>query len=336
MTVLITGGTGVIGSWVTRRLVEVEGIRPIVFDIAPNTTLLKDIEGKFEVLRGDTTDLAHIVRTVKKYGIKHIIYMAALITKAEENPPLALKVNTESLINMLEIARSFDIERVVYTSSSAVYSHVRGEHGHPICKPINEDYEFISPKDDPEAYGSFRTYGITKLTSELYGLNYAKAYGIDFVALRFAGTYGPGKMQFGRHTLEASIFNCIIENAMLGKPTKIRGGNAKGDWVYHKDVAKGIALACFAKKLEHRIFHLGTGRGVTLVDLANTIRKIIPEAVIEIGPGLYPYYRGGWVFDTSRAREELGFTPDYSLEEGVKDYIETMRRLNFSPVYTPL
>jgi nucleoside-diphosphate-sugar epimerase len=257
--------------------------------------------------------------------------MAALLGSSEENPPLTLQINFESLVNILEIARIFDIERIVYISSSAVYAGVIGEHGPPTYKPINEDYEFISPKLDPKG---LRLYAITKLASELYGLYYAKTYGIDFVALRFSQPYGPEKV---RRPTGSQIFTWMIENAMLRKPTKIQDELIKKDWIYRKDIAKGIVLASYAKQLKHRLFHLGSGKGITLLDLANAIKKVIPKAVIEIkqGPNQYNYGRH-WVFDTSRAREELKFTPDYNLEESIKDYIETMRRLNISPVYTPL
>jgi UDP-glucose 4-epimerase len=85
-----------------------------------------------------------------------------------------------------------------------------------------------------------------------------------------------------------------------------------------------------AKSLKNRVFNIGTGAGVTLKDVAAILRKHLPNAVIEVGPGLnflgaaYPMYG---IYDISRARNELGYRPQFDLERGVADYLESLQRL---------
>jgi hypothetical protein len=92
----------------------------------------------------------------------------------------------------------------------------------------------------------------------------------------------------------------------------------------------GIYLATTAEQPTSRVYNIGTGVGVTLNDFARVIRKHLPRAKIEIGPGLnflgMPYPASG-IYDISRARAELGYAPQFDLERGIADYLETLKRL---------
>ena len=159
------------------------------------------------------------------------------------------------------------------------------------------------------------------------GLSYTQDYGLDFLILRFATIYGPGKMV--RHG-SIAIHSQMIEHAMLGQHTTIQnGGDEKDDMIYVKDVAHAIVLASFATNLTSRIFNIGSGIGYTLVDLANAIKKTIPSATFDIGPGLdYMNMSNVYcVMDTTCAKEELKFSPRFILEDGVRDYVETIGQL---------
>jgi len=152
--------------------------------------------------------------------------------------------------------------------------------------------------------------------------------GIETVSLRFASTYGPGKT--ARHGPMA-VMSRIVENPAHGLPFKLeQGGDDKDDFIYNKDSALGIYLAVVVDKLKSRVFNIGTGTGVTLRDFERVIKKHIPNAQMEIGGGLnfygFPYPATG-VYDISRARAELGYTPEYDLERGIADYLAALKRL---------
>lgn len=329
MSILITGGMGAIGSFVTRMLVGM-GMEPISYSRHKDTVLISDIEKKVVIVQGDILDLEKLIKTIKTYSVEKIIHTAALLGVAStSNPAMAIRVNTEGTATVLEAALKGNVTRIVYASAKGVYSEAKGEYGHPTYKLINEDYP---------AENNMGFYGVTKLFGEKVGFVYQQQYGIDFVVLRFSSTYGPGKISKHGASSPMAIHGRIIENAMLGKPFRHpQGAEQKDDFIYNKDTAKGIVLACMAKGLTHRIFNIGSGKGSTLVEFANAVKKIYPKAEIEIGPGL-DFFRRGFniynVYDISRAQTELGYSPDYDLEGGVRDYIETLRELKIEPVYT--
>ncbi len=323
MNILVTGGLGAIGSWVTRQLLQ-EGHRPIVFTLDPNTFRVPDIAGKLDIVIGDVLDIPSIIRVLKEYRIKRVAHLAALSGGAAQiNPMVGFSVNAAGTVNVLEAARIMEVERVVFTSSKWALAPCLGDHGYPTYKPLDETCG---------AYPAIPTtvYAVTKVASELMGNAYSEQYGFEFIALRFAQVVAPGKQ--GIKTMVPQI----IENAMAGYPSMIpRGGDEKDDMTYVKDAANAVVLACLARNVQHRLFHIGTGKGYRYADFAESIRKVFPKAVIDIGPGLRQPIGRAQIMDISRAREELGYTPQFGPDEAVKDYVEVMRQFNLQPVPGP-
>jgi UDP-glucose 4-epimerase len=328
MAVLVTGGMGAIGSFVTRRLVEI-GADPVVYARHKDTALLSDMEKKIVFVEGDILDPDKIVQTIKAYAIDRVIHASAIVP-SEVTPSKTIRVNAEGTASVLEAALHCNVRRVVYTSAKGVYNEATGIHGHPTYEPINEDWP---------AEANMGWYGLTKYFGERIGFQYREEQGLDFIALRFSSTYGPGKIVKHGATSPMSIICRMIEHAMLGKPFRhTQGAEQKDDFIYNKDTANGIVLACFAENVNHRIFNIGSGVGVTLMDLADAIRKMYPDADIQVGPGLDFYNMGHnvySVYDITRAKQELGYAPQYTLEAGVRDYVEVMHQLKIEPIYTP-
>ncbi|MGH7906779.1 MAG: NAD-dependent epimerase/dehydratase family protein [Candidatus Binataceae bacterium] len=324
--VLVTGGTGVNGVWVVRQLIE-RGITPVVFDWRADLTFLKDVRDRFELFTGDIRDLAALLRVIKRTGADAILHLAALMPDAAQaDPKSGFEINALGTVIVLEAARIAEIKKVIFTSSKAAYGVVSGEFGHPVYRPLGEDY--------PARPVS--VYDVTKLASEGMGINYARNYGVDFIALRFSAIFGPGKL--ARHGI-LSIHGRMIENVMLGKPVRIpRGAEQRDDVIYVKDVARSILQALDASGARSRIFHIGSGQPHSLLELASILREFYPKADIEIGPGLDFLSLGHMLYsvhDISRARDELGFEPQFDLRAGVRDYIDMMNQYGVSPSYTP-
>jgi len=326
--VLVTGGLGVIGAWVTRQLVE-QGTKVVTYSRHLDSTLVKDIVGKFDPVVGDILDFPNLIQTIKQHEVERIIHLGVLLpAQAEANPYMGYKINAEGTLNVVEAARLTGIRRVVATSSKAVYDITRGEYDHPTYKPMDEDY----PKAPSMVYGT------TKVFMENMCSDYNRIYGLDIIILRFPTPYGIGRQ--ARHG-RLAITSRIIESAILGQPLAIpHGAEQKDDFTYHRDIANGIVLACFAENPEHRIFNIGTGKGETLQHMIEILNKIFGEVPITIGPGLNYLDRPVKdlrfsVFNIDRARKELGYSPQYDLEAGVKDYIEWMKRLDIKPVVLP-
>ena len=318
MKVLITGGMGVIGSMVSARFVQ-EGHRPVIMARHLDRNLISHIEDQVDIELADVLDLPRILSTIQKHNITHIVHTAALVgALSNQNPPQSIHVNVIGTLNILEAARLMKVKRVVYTSAKGIYGHIEGEYAHPTFKPLPEDH----PKRPKRIYES------AKLMGEHMGQYYKNTYGLEFVALRFGMTFGPGKTV--RHGA-MSILSRIIEGPYAGKAVKIeQGGDQKDDFIYNRDVASGIYLACIAPKLRYDAYNIGMGVGHTLKDFANEVKRVIPGADIQVGPGLH--FLGGpthyySVYDITRAREDLGFSPQYSIGTAVEDYISTLKTL---------
>jgi UDP-glucose 4-epimerase len=304
MTVLVTGGTGFIGSYLLRRLAK-NGERVIAYDLAPQTKTIRDILNMVTVVKGDIQDIRYLLQVLKEHDVDTIIHTAALlIAESQKNPSMAIRINMEGIINILEVARLTDSRKIVFTSSQAVYG-VTEEI------PIDENY----PKNPNTVYG------ITKLASELFGLNYHENYGLDFVALRFPLVYGFGRVRgFG-------IINELIEKPFVGLPAEIsHGGSQKYEPLYVKDAVNALYLAMHARNLKNRIFNIGSQEMLYLREIADIVKKFIPSAVFKIGSGYNIAYCTRGPLSIEKARRELGYKPQYKIDSGIQDYIECMRQ----------
>lgn len=318
MRILITGGMGVNGA-VTARLLVAEGERPVLLDNRLDLSLISDIENEVELVQCDVLDGEALDRVVCDFHITHIAHLAALMPgPAESNPSLGVRVGVDGTLNVLEAARNRKLERVVFTSSKAVYGEISGKHAHPDYVPVDESHD----QDPADLYGAI------KVCCETLGTYYHKRYGVDFIALRFGSIYGPGKEV--RHGA-LSLYGQMIEDVMAGKGFSIpSGGDQVNEALYVGDVAGSILRALRAQNPAERIFNIGTGQGVTLHDFARVLRSLYPGAKIEIGPGLD--FRKGekksyCIFDIAKARRILNFEPRFDLEAGIRDYIRTIERL---------
>ena len=156
MRVLVTGGVGVIGVRVVRKLLE-RGIEPLVYDFRPDFSLMPDLVGRFEFVAGDVTDFGSLSRVVREQNIERIVHLAAFIDPDMGTQAFrSFNVNTHGTVNLLEAARLGGITRVVCASSRAVYGETPHGVGGPGYKPLDEDH----PKHPVSAYD------VTKLAAE--------------------------------------------------------------------------------------------------------------------------------------------------------------------------
>jgi UDP-glucose 4-epimerase len=310
--ILVTGALGVNGVWVLRSLLE-RGAEPLAtgrrerFDLAP------ELAGEVEFQPLDVRDPDAIERVCRAFRPWAIVHMAALMPgECQRHVASGFDVNVMGTVNLLEAARRHGVHRFVYTSSKSAYGAVSGAHGHFRYEPM--------PEDGPS--NPVLAYDYTKIAGEGAGFNYARAYGIEFAAIRFGSIYGPGKLE--RHGPMA-LASRIVEEGLAGGSVRIpRGGEQKDDYVYVRDVGDAVAsLALHPRPLRHDVYNFGSGRAASLLELAMAVRRVNPGADIEIGPGLdplglgVPYYV---VLDSSRIQDELGVTARFDFDAGVEDY----------------
>ncbi len=324
MRILVTGGLGVNGCWVTRDLLTM-GHEPIVFDNRPDFTLLRDVSDEFAFVEGDITSLEQLDNACREHRVERICHLAAVYPDtADAHPLLGFSVNALATVYVLEAAKRNGIDRVSFTSSIGALSRMTEEHLEPQMVPVDEDFP---------AYPMGSVYGAAKTASELMGIQYKRLFGIDFAAMRFAAIYGLGKGA-ERHGSHNMIWGELIRSAIAGRPIVIpQGGDQRLDLTYARDVAQSVVKACTVDSFEGHVFHIGSGRTYTLNDFADAIRAVIPGAQIEVGPGLDPRGMGPlayYALDISRARRELGYEPQYPPEAAIRDWLEWTERLELT------
>lgn len=313
--VLVTGGIGFIGSHLCRQLVE-EGDDVIIYDnfSQGNLDLLKklrmpDIADRVRFIKGDITDFDHVLKTLRGNDIDGIIHTAAItfIPAAIENPAMAFRVNTLGSFNLLEASRVADIGKFVYISTTSTYGDFK-------YTPADEEHP-LDPKD---------IYGATKAAADRIAMSYYRTYNLPVSVIRTSSVYGPGD-------LEKRVTKNFIENALQGTPMELQGGGAqRRDFSYVKDVANGMVLALKSRKANGEVFNISGGKDYSIRDLAETVKGFIPHAELkEVGARAVDLNRGQ--LDISKARKLLGYSPEYGLRDGIKDYIKWIVE-----VYAPL
>lgn len=319
MKILVTGHAGMNGSWTCRELVS-RGHEVVGGDTRTGLDWEQQLGSSFSSVHLDITDAAQVDAVIAEVRPDVIAHSAA-ITNPEDNPVLGMQVNAMGSVNLLEAAARHGVTRFVYSSSKAVYGEIAGEHGHPEYRPVDEEH-VRAP------ITQLRVYAATKYLIEEVGRRYAESRGLDFVALRFATIYGPGKAG------PVGVISKLIEGALDGTPVEIpKGRDQKDDFIYVKDVANGTADACEAGPLTEWAFNIGSGRAETLQDIADAVALCLPTPPeVSIGPGLdYLGINGLYsVLDPSRAKAQLGFEPEYDLKAGIADYVETVRQARSS------
>jgi nucleoside-diphosphate-sugar epimerase len=301
MAVMVAGGSGFIGSHLVKHLAGL-GEKVIVFDAQPTPFLRAETGGRVEVVRGDATQIVDILHAVQQFKVRDLYHLIALLGDvSQQNPLLALKVNVETTLNLLEAARLFHLGKFVFASSVAVYSPAEPA-------PVGEEA--------PTNPGS--VYGATKVLSEFYGLHYQRNFGVDFRALRFTTLYGPGK--FAGST---GICSFMIEKAARGEEVTGDVRDAVTDWLYIKDAVNSLILAREAPNPKRRIYNIGGG-SFSVGQVAQIVKKFIPGARIHLeAKRQFPWPPS---YKWEPAREELGYEPRFPIEEGVRDLIEQARK----------
>lgn len=315
MAYLVTGGTGFLGSYVVRDLLNA-GKEVVCLQRSGVTQTLRDVVGedkigKIKVIQGDVSNALQVFNIIRENKIDLIIHLGYVLPPVSElQPAYALQVNCTGLNNLLEAVRLFGLRRLIWTSSSRAF----GRLGEIWKEPVGGDDALYMPDD---------FYGATKVLNEFMLKLYFDKFKIDTIGIRMARTFGTGKWTGGGVTLTRFFRNCA-----LNIPAIIGGANQVTPYQYVEDTSELVLKACEVETTKSRMFN--TGEELTISQLVEIIRKINPQAQVTVEerrdmgmvfvPASHPRV------DITAVKAELGWEPKYTIEGGLRKMFNYFRQ----------
>ena len=306
---LITGGLGFIGYHLAKLLLD-EGEEVVLFDVASESRLAQSIKNSVTIVRGDLSNWVHVLDAVKDNGISCIYHAGAVLPPiSEQSPAAAYAVNVTGTFNILEAARLLGVSSVIYPSTLATFGL---------------DVPRIVPNDTSQRPPNM--YGVTKVCSERLGEYYYTRFGVNFRGVRFPPIIG-----MGRSDRAQSAYNYLaIQESAMGRPYTIYVDKSTTiALLYVKDAVRGLVDLKKAEdgKLTRRVYNL-YGFSITAQELIDSVRRYIPEAQIEFKPDqsmIRLVKNLPERLDDTLAREDWEWSPHYSLDQAVENFIGEVR-----------
>ena len=305
-SVLITGGVGFIGSHLTRRLVaegaEVHVLDPEVSTLYPRRLL--DLRGKVTLHEGNIVDRSAIDTVVKRAKPRYIFHLAAFthVGKSWQRVDECIQTNVQGTVNMLQALADTGYERFVNIGTSEIYGD--------IDVPFRED----------AAVNPISPYSVSKYTAERFCRIFHRSYGWPIVMLRPFNAYGPAQTP-------DRVVPEIIVRAMRGEELAMTQGRQTREFNYVEDLAAGMLLAATTPGVEGELFNLGSGRELSMREVATTILRLLGDPIEPKFGALPDRPTEIWrmVSDSTKARERLSWEPGHTLEQGLQKTIDWYR-----------
>ncbi|HSX55055.1 MAG TPA: NAD-dependent epimerase/dehydratase family protein [Sphingomonas sp.] len=353
MNILITGGAGFIGSRLALRLIErghdvtvLDTLSPQIHGDDPDASpLFASIRDKVRFVRGTVTDRAAMEQVLA--GQEAVVHLAAETGTGQSMYQIEhySAVNVGGTALMLDILANapHSVKRIVVASSRSIYGEGRyrsAELGdvYPGARDAADmsagDFavkypgattplELVATDEDSKIHPS-SVYGITKQVQEQLVMTVCPSLGIEGVAFRYQNVFGPGQSLSNPYTGILSIFSNLM---MQGKPINIfEDGTESRDFVFVDDVVEATVLGVEHPAAANQIFNVGTGVPVSVMTVAQTLKRLIDADVpitvtgnFRIGDIRHNYA------DMTRIEALLGFRPAYDFERGIAKFVEWAR-----------
>jgi CDP-glucose 4,6-dehydratase len=310
-SVFVTGGYGLLGTWLVRALLE-RGDRVVVLrrdDPSASALRAEGLEARCEVVPGDVCDGVAVERALGDYEVDTVFHLAAqtLVGTANRSPLPTFETNIRGTWVLLEACRRLEVARVVVAASDKAY----GSHDE---LPYREGF----------ALQARFPYDVSKAATDLIARSYFHTYGLPVAVTRFANLYGGGDLNFSRLVPEA------VAASLQGRRPVIRSdGTPERDFLYVDDAAAAyLAIAdALGDGAAGEAFNAGSGQPRSVLDIVSTVCEVA-------GTDVEPDIRGQGVptgeidrqyVDASKLSDLTGWAPAVTLEEGLRRTVEWYR-----------
>ena len=324
MVILVTGGTGFVGSNIVREL-ALRGHEVVSLDIGPADSLnyqyLGDLASQVTFVAGNILEPADLESLRQSYRIEKIVHAAVFTVNRTDLETARSKdivdINIAGTANMLEMARLISPERFVYISSGSMYGMTRSPDQY-----FNED--------DPSRADTL--YGITKAASEAITQRYGELHGFPTVSLRLSTPYGPMERVTG-HRDNMSVPHQWTGKLLRGEPIAFDKSGFGRDYTYVLDIASAIATVVDSNDLPHDRYNITNGVWVTCDHIQRTLAELFPEVRLvdeehDSGSAAAATPTRG-PLSGYRLWHDFGWTPQFDLAAGLTHYVEWRRETGF-------
>lgn len=302
-TFLVTGGAGFIGSNLCEAILKMGYKVRCLDDLSTGKQANVDIfldNPNYTFIKGDIKDLDTCMAACE--GVDYVLNQAAWgsVPRSIEMPLFYEKNNIMGTLNMMEAARQHGVKKFVYASSSSVYGD------HPVL-----------PKKEGQEGNLLSPYALTKRVDEEFAKLYTRLYGLDTYGLRYFNVFGRRQDPDGAY---AAVIPKFIKMLMNGETPTINGdGMQSRDFTYIENVIEANLKACLAPhEAAGNAFNIAYGGREYLIDIYHSLTRALGK---DIEPNFGPDRAGDIKHsnaDISKAREMLGYDPDYDFDSGLK------------------
>jgi nucleoside-diphosphate-sugar epimerase len=320
MTVLVTGGSGLVGINLVERLLslgnDVVSLSATPMPLWAERTFAS-LAGRLHVYTGDVRNLLDWDAVAKRHDIGSIVHCAAITPKEQRERRdfhRIVEVNVLGTVQALDAARRWQVRRFIYCSSGAVYG--------ANAFPVGEIAEAVCPW--PQTL-----YAVTKHAGEGAALRYGELWNLDVVVARLGAVFGRWEHDTGvRDMLSAPMQTAAIAESG-GLAVLPREGLR--DWIYGPDVAKALVALLEVPKPKWDVYNVGPGVAWSMVDWCELLRSQFPEFSYGVAQGEstanvdFHVPRDRSPLCIARIREDLGFQPEYGLQRAFDDFIDWRR-----------
>ena len=308
---LVTGGGGFIGFAVCEALAA-RGDEVTAFDLtlSPALAQLAASCPAVHAIAGDITQPGSLASafTSPLQGVVHCAAMVGVASGAA-SPNLMFRVNIQGSLCLLEAMRAHDVPRMIHISSEETY-------GNFLAERIDETHPQFP----------LTAYGLSKLTTEQMARAFGAMHDIETINLRTSWVYGPG---LPRPRIPKTLLEAAHAGAELHLPS---GADFTVDHTYIDDVTAGILATLDLPRHPYDAYNLASGNAPRLDEIIAMVRDLVPGASLSAGPGLYDLSLGAGgaitmrkgALDISRAQAAFGYTPRYSMRDGLAAWLATL------------